>query len=290
MCVLPPCRTSENARAKALCGKQHKGGPEKRTTTPGNGQSTHLPVTNKATTDQPPEVASNLVARAFPGPKDAESERVEGEEARCARARVRACVRIPVGFLSPEPDNPADLALLLLRAGDIETNPGPKKKTIKNRPTRNLLIGDSLVSPVENKAWNIRAVHGGTPKDLREWIQEPGMLNGADNVAILVGGNAVCSKPGKTPPSTPDLTTEDIFGLVEDLRNKGVTSIKVLGVPKRRCNEETTEGPSTSSLKIVFCRRRTSPQSNRSKPSRKDPPQILFVTVRPAVAPTGVPA
>ena len=85
------------------------------------------------------------MARAFPGPKDAESERVEGEEARCARARVRACVHIPVGFLSPEPDNPADLALLLLRAGDIETNPGPKKKTIKNRPTRNLLIGDSLV-------------------------------------------------------------------------------------------------------------------------------------------------
>ena len=148
------------------------------------------------------------------------------------------------GFLAIESDGPADLTLkLLILAGDVETNPGPKKRTVRDRPTKNLLMGDSIIKPIENnESWNVRAVHGGTPEDLRDWLlNEPDMLNGADNVAILIGGNSVCSKRNRKPIADPEWTTEQIFGLVADLKRANVASIKVLGVPKRSCKKDMKE-------------------------------------------------
>ena len=171
-----------------------------------------------------------------------------GARTRAAKERSQGA-----GFLAIESDGPADLALkLLILAGDVESNPGPKR-TVSDRPTRNLLMGDSIIKPIENnESWNVRAVHGGGPEDLRDWLlNEPDMLNGADNVAIMIGGNSVCSrvwKPNQKPIADAEWTTEQIFGLVADLKRANVASIKVLGVPKRSCKKDmdqasTSDGP-----------------------------------------------
>ena len=162
-----------------------------------------------------------------------------GARTRAAKERSQRA-----GFLAIESDGPADLTLkLLILAGDVETNPGPKKRTVRDRPTKNLLMGDSIIKPIENnESWNVRAVHGGTPEDLRDWLlNEPDMLNGADNIAILIGGNSVCSKRNRKPIADPEWTTEQIFGLVADLKRANVASIKVLGVPKRSCKKDMKE-------------------------------------------------
>ena len=84
--------------------------------------------------------------------------------------------------------NPASASLLLL-AGDVETNPGPGRRSLsvparnvltlsylnktlitKSRPTSNLLMGDSIVKAVGNENWNVRSVSGGTPEHLLEWV------------------------------------------------------------------------------------------------------------------------
>ena len=143
-------------------------------------------------------------------------------------------------FLATGVDEPADLSQWkLLLAGDVETNPGPKRTTVKIRKTANLLMGDSLIQDVDNDTWSIRAVHGGTPEDLRDWIRdEPEILEGTKNVTILTGGNSVCTKiDSRKTPEKPEKTAEDIYELVQELKQKGVESVKVLGIPKRR-NEE----------------------------------------------------
>ena len=61
--------------------------------------------------------------RRSEGPKRAESRRQQQE-------------KDGAGFLGIESDDIADLTLLLLlKAGDVEQNPGPKKTTVRNRPT-----------------------------------------------------------------------------------------------------------------------------------------------------------
>ena len=125
---------------------------------------------------------------------------------------------------------------------DVETNPGTKRTTVRTRDTGNLLMGDSIVAPVENRMWSVRAVHGGIPTDLRDLVRrEPEMLQGVAKVAILVGGNAVCSKGQSAPRSTPNPTAAQIFRLVQDIKERGVPEVYVLGIPKRRCQEDPSQ-------------------------------------------------
>ena len=185
-----------------------------------------------------------------------EKQAMQGNPLCCKRRTRGEERRDGAGFLATELDDLADLTLLLLlQAGDVERNPGPKRTigrvskrtTVKNRPTNNLLMGDSIIAAVENKLWNIRAVHGGNPTDLREWVQkEPNMFS-MENVAILIGGNAVCSRNNQKPISTPDRTVKEIFELVRDLKKLRVKSIKVLGVPKRRCKEDMKDKQQSTS-------------------------------------------
>ena len=177
----------------------------------------------------------------------------------------------PGGFSVKGSANPASTSLLLLLAGDIETNPGPgprslsvparnvmtlsylnKKLTTKTRATANLLMGDSIVRAVENPNWCVRSVSGGTPEHLLEWVRhKPEMLKGITNVAILVGGNSVCSKWNQDKPtSTPKLTSEAIFELVKFLKERGVQSVMVLGIPKRSCKRDPSTQKPTSSTSI----------------------------------------
>ena len=96
---------------------------------------------------------------------------------------------------------------------------------------------------------SVQAVHGGNPTDLRDWVKrESEMLSGDTRVAILVGGNAVCSKGESAPRSSPDPTATQIFRLVKDLRDRGVPAVYVLGIPKRRCQKDPSqaERPRTS--------------------------------------------
>ena len=65
--------------------------------------------------------------------------------------------------------------------------------------------------------------------------EEREMLFGVARVAILVGGNAVCSKGESAPRSTPDPTLTQIVRLVKDLKDRGVPAVCVLGIPKKRC-------------------------------------------------------
>ena len=165
----------------------------------------------------------------------------------------------PGGFSVKGSANPASTSLLLLLAGDIETNPGPQRRSLsvparnvltlsylnkrltsKSRPTPNLLMGDSTIQAVDNENWNVRSVSGGTPEHLLEWVRhKPEILNGISNITILVGGNSVCSKWNKDKPtSTPTLTTQAIFELVRVLKERGIQSVQVLGIPKRSCKAD----------------------------------------------------
>ena len=61
---------------------------------------------------------------------------------------------------------------------------------------------------MENRNWSIRAAQGGKPEDLTQWIEEePEPIRRAQRVAILYGGNAVCSRRGG-----PTQTAEEIPG------------------------------------------------------------------------------
>ena len=165
----------------------------------------------------------------------------------------------PAGFSVRGSTNPASASLLLLLAGDVETNPGPdrrplsvparnvltlsylnKKLITKSRPTSNLLMGDSIVKDIGNENWNVRSVSGGTPEHLLEWVKhKPEILKGISNVAILVGGNSVCTKWGQDEPrSTPTLTTQAIFDLVGHLKEQGIQNVHVLGILKRSCKAD----------------------------------------------------
>ena len=102
----------------------------------------------------------------------------------------------PAGFSVKGSTKPASASLLLLLAGDVETNPGPGKRPL-SVPARNVLTLS-------------RSVSGGTPENLLEWVKhKPEILKGISNVALLVGGNSVCTKWGHDEPrSTPTLTTQ----------------------------------------------------------------------------------
>ena len=159
-------------------------------------------------------------------------------------------------------EEPADLSQWkIAQAGDVETNPGPhryskkeyayerKRTTVRKRETPNLLMGDSLIKDIRNELWNIRAIHGGIPIDLRDWVHDkPDIVRRMDNVVILAGGNAVCTRPdsNKTPTS-PESTAKQIFSLVWKLRREGVGTVRVLGIPKRRNEEDMRKrNPETS--------------------------------------------
>ena len=143
-------------------------------------------------------------------------------------------------FSAPGAGEPANLPQWKLeKAGDVETNPGPRKTT-RDRPTARVLIGDSLVKGLRDETWNVRAWHGGTWEDLIQWVEQaPHILKGMREVAVLAGGNAVCSRPGSSRTSEePEDVIRDLYALVRRLQTAGATTIKVLGVPKRRNLED----------------------------------------------------
>ena len=136
-------------------------------------------------------------------------------------------------------------------------------------------MGDSIVRAVENPNWCVRSVSGGTPEHLLEWVRhKPEMLKGITNVAILVGGNSVCSKWNQDKPtSTPKLTSEAIFELVKVLKERGVQSVMVLGIPKRSCKRDPSIQKPTSTTSIPPRRRSTSrkpKQRDACKPGEND--------------------
>ena len=98
-------------------------------------------------------------------------------------ARPTLRVDCLAGFSVKGSANPASTSLLLLLAGDIKTNPGPrllcvpprsvvtlsylnKRLTTKIRPTPNILMRDSIIGDVDKENWNVRSVSSGTPEHL----------------------------------------------------------------------------------------------------------------------------
>ena len=140
----------------------------------------------------------------------------------------------PSRFLIAEPGTPAHLARLLIRAGDIELNPGPER--ITRLGDRNyVLLGDSLVRDITNPKWTVRALSGGKPEDITEWIRtERDVVRGARNIAILCGGNSVCSKFPNGPTQSHEEAMQNIRQLVITIKGtQGDANSKVLGNSKR---------------------------------------------------------
>ena len=76
-----------------------------------------------------------------------------------------------------------------------------------------------------------------------EWVkQAPHIMEGMREVAVLAGGNAVCSRPGSNRTSEePEDVIRDLYALVRRLRTAGARTIKLLGVPKRRNLKDMNE-------------------------------------------------
>ena len=125
----------------------------------------------------------------------------------------------------------------------------PTRKERDRGKHREFADGRLHIGPVQNEMWSFRAVHGGNPTDLQNWVRkEPEMLFGASREAILVGGNArgLLKRKIVTEIHTGP-NSNRIFRLANDLKDRGVPVIYVLGIPKRRCQEDPSQGePRTS--------------------------------------------